>query len=186
MSSLGSTSVLSDQAEAAEETKRVNRILGADKVIFAGQNLELIFEDSSPESLVPQPEDGTVLLKTSDRRRARELVRRWFLKESSGYVVRKVKEFAPVMGVKPARVDVREMRSWGYCTRTGRVSFSWQLIALPEKLREYVVLHELTHLKEFNHGRAFKANLGSVCPDFRERERDLYRYEPYDHLAKPF
>ncbi len=162
------------------------RILEKDEVIFAGRNLSLIFENSVEESLVHLPESGRVVVKSTDRRRTRELVRRWFLGESSSYVVGKVREYAPLLGVRPSRVDVREMRSWGYCTRKGRLSFSWQLIALPERIREYVVLHELTHLVEFNHGRGFKSKLGSVCPDFRERERELYRYEPYDHLAKPF
>ena len=166
---------------------RIRRqVLGAERVLFAGKDLELVYEDSRLESLTPSPEQGMILVRSGDRRRTRELVRRWFLKESSAYVVMKVKDFAPLLGVKPARVDVREMRSWGYCTRAGRLSFSWQLVALPERIREYVVLHELTHLREFNHGRGFKATLGSVCPDFRERERELYRYEPYDHLARPF
>ena len=166
--------------------RETKRILGKDQVIFAGENLALVFEDSGRESLVLERDQGRVRVRARDRRTTRELVRRWFLKESSAYVVDKVKQYAPLLGVKPSRVDVREMRSWGYCTRKGRLSFSWQLVALPERVREYIVLHELTHLKEFNHGRGFKSRLGAVCPDYRERERELYRYEPYDHLAKPF
>ncbi len=105
------------------------------------------------------------------------------MRESSAYAVRKVSELSPKLGVRPSRVDVREMGKWGYCTREGRLSFSWQLAALPERLREYVVLHELTHLTEFNHSRSFRKKLASVCPDFRDRERELDRVVPYDRLA---
>ena len=89
------------------------------------------------------------------------------------------------MGVSPSRVDVREIGKWGYCTRGGRLSFSWQLIALPERLREYVVLHELTHLSHFDHSPAFKRKLAAYCPDFRDRERELNLVAPYDRLASP-
>ncbi len=58
------------------------------------------------------------------------------------------------------------------------MSFNWQLIALPERLREYVVLHELTHLSEFSHSPAFKRKLATVCPDFRLRERELDKIAP--------
>ena len=74
--------------------------------------------------------------------------------------------------------DVREIKNWGYCTRNGRLSFSWQLIALPERLREYVILHELTHLEEFNHSPAFKRRLAKLCPDYREREKELDYISP--------
>jgi hypothetical protein len=124
-----------------------------------------------------------VVVHTSDKKRIRELVRRWFLKESSAYVVKKVAELAARVGAKPSRVDVREIRKWGYCTREGRLSFSWQLIALPETLREYIVLHELTHLLEFNHSPAFKKRLEVVCPDFRRRERELNLVAPYDKMT---
>ncbi|MGD0146406.1 MAG: YgjP-like metallopeptidase domain-containing protein [Nitrososphaerales archaeon] len=159
------------------------RILGSDRVMFGGQYLRIAYIEDARDELVPSLTSGEVAIRTSDRRRVRELVRRWFLKETSTYVVRKVRESSPLLGVKPSRVDVREISKWGYCTRGGRLSFSWQLIALPERLREYVVLHELTHLVEFNHSPAFKKRLASVCPDFRRRERELAQIVPYDRMV---
>ena len=164
----------------AANTKRV---LGSDQVMFGGQYLRIVYIEDAKEELVPGPVTGEVAIRTSDRRRVRELVRRWFLKETSAYVVRKVRESSPLLGVRPSRVDVREIGKWGYCTRGGRLSFSWQLVALPERLREYVVFHELTHLIEFNHSPAFKKMLASVCPDFRSRERELAQIVPYDRMV---
>ena len=115
---------------------------------------------------------------SSDRSRVTELVRRWFLRETSRYVVKKLSELAPTLPAGYKRADVREIKNWGYCTRNGRLSFSWQLIALPERLREYVVLHEVTHLEEFNHSQAFKRKLARVCPDYRQRERELDLVSP--------
>jgi len=158
-------------------------ILGPDKVMFAGSYLKIVHVHGTEENLTPNLSSGQVVVKSSNRRRVRELVRRWFLKETSAYVVRKVRESAAVLGVRPSRVDVREIGKWGYCTRNGRLTFSWQLIALPEKLREYIVLHELVHLIEFNHSAAFRKKLASVCPEFRAREKELNQVVAYDRKA---
>jgi hypothetical protein len=158
------------------------RILGSDRVMFGGEYLRIAYIEDVKEELVPSLTMGEVVVRAGDRRRIRELVRRWFLKETSAYVVSKVRESSPLLGVRPSRVDVREITKWGYCTRGGRISFSWQLIALPERLREYVVFHELTHLLEFNHSSAFKKRLATVCPDFRRRERELVQIVPYDRM----
>jgi predicted metal-dependent hydrolase len=168
-----------------EKISKTRDVLGHDSVMFDGKLLKVVFGQSPGDLLVPDLSKGEVVVHTSERKRIRELVRRWFLKESSAYAVRKVAEMAPRLGARPSRVDVREMGKWGYCTRSGRLSFSWQLIALPEKLREYVVLHELTHLREFNHSSAFKRKLAAFCPDFREREKELNFVTPYNRLAPP-
>jgi predicted metal-dependent hydrolase len=161
-------------------TRKSRRVLGPDYLMVGGIPQKLIFQRSAGEELVQDQARGEVVIRAADSRMIRELVRRWFLKESSAYAVRKVSELAPLLGVRPSQVDTREVKSWGYCTRRGRLSFSWQLIALPERLREYVVLHELTHLLEFNHSPAFRQRLGAVCPDFSERDKELNLFVPYD------
>jgi len=166
-----------------ERASKTRRVLSREEVMYGGAPLRVVYAEGPGDPLVPNIASGQVTVRAKDWRMLRELVRRWFLKESSSYAVRRVSELAPKLGVRPARVDVREMGKWGYCTREGRLSFSWQLAALPERLREYVVLHELTHLIEFNHSPAFRKNLASVCPDFRDRERELDLIVPYDRLA---
>ncbi len=100
------------------------RILGPDRVMFGGQYLRLVYIEDTKEELTSNLSAGEVVVRTSERRRVRELVRRWFLKETSAYVVRKVRESSAMLGVRPSRVDVREISKWGYCTRSGRLSFS--------------------------------------------------------------
>ena len=165
-----------------DRTARTTNVLTESEVMYGGKRMRMVLSYGPMDSLVLDEANGLVEMHLSDKRRGRELVRRWFLKESSAYAVRKVAELAPVVGAKPSRVDVREIRKWGYCTRGGRLSFSWQLIALPERLREYVVLHELTHLVEFNHSAAFKRKLAETCPDFRTREKELDLIAPYGRL----
>lgn len=65
---------------------------------------------------------------------------------------------AAALGARVAAVTVRDTRSrWGSCSATGRLSFSWRLILTPEPVLDYVVAHEVAHLKEMNHSARFWA-----------------------------
>ncbi len=165
--------------EKYEEMQKSRRILDDRRVMFGGSFLEIVYEEAlEKEEILPDLERGTVAVRASDRSRVRELVRRWFLKETSRYVMKKLSDLAATLPPAYKVADVREIKAWGYCTRTGRISFSWQLIALPEPLREYVIFHELTHLEEFNHSPAFKRRLAQLCPDYRQREKQLDYISP--------
>lgn len=162
-----------------EEMQKTKRILDDQRVMFEGAFLEIVYEKAyDKEEILPDTQGGKVVVRAGERSRVRELVRRWFLRETSRYVMKKLSELAPTLPAAYKMADVREIKNWGYCTRSGRLSFSWQLIALPERLREYVVLHELTHLEEFNHSPAFKRKLARVCPDYKQRERQLDYISP--------
>lgn len=66
--------------------------------------------------------------------------------------------------------------NWGSCSRKGNINLNLNLVCLPDDLRDYVLLHELCHLKHPNHGEAFHALLESVCPDHRSKEKELRKF----------
>lgn len=167
--------------EKYDEMQSSNRVLDERRVMFEGRFLDIVYEEVlDREELVHDAARGTVLVRVSDRSRVTELVRRWFLRETSRYVMGRLADLSPSLKTRYRMADVREIRSWGYCTRSGRLSFSWQLIALPERLREYIIFHELTHLEHFDHSKAFKRRLAEYCPDFRQRENELDLVSPHD------
>ena len=78
------------------------------------------------------------------------------------------------MNVK--RVSVRNQRSrWGSCAASGSVSLNWRLIQAPESVRDYIILHELMHLREMNHSARFWACVEEVFPAWREAEAWIKR-----------
>lgn len=159
-----------------EELVHARKVLDDGSVMFDGRRLKLVFvQTSGREELRLDADKGAVVIMAHDRSSTKELVRRWFLKESSAYVIRTLPELARRLAVQYRRADVREIKNWGCCTRDGRLSFSWQLIALPPPVREYVLLHELAHLTEHNHSPSFRRRLGAVLPDYRQREKELDR-----------
>lgn len=80
-------------------------------------------------------------------------------------------------GMIPADVSVRDFKArWGCCDADGRIRLNWRLVMLPPALREYVLIHELCHLKEMNHSAAFWKLVGKHCGDYRQRRRLLKKY----------
>ena len=95
-------------------------------------------------------------------------------KELAARLLRPLLEsYAPVLGVTPAGLKIgRAAGSWGYCKRDGTITFSWRLICQPEDFIRYVVVHELCHLRHFDHSPAFWSEVERVSPDWKARRHD--------------
>ncbi len=83
-------------------------------------------------------------------------------------------DWAARLDVKPGRIQFRDMyQKWGSCSSRGNITLNTALCHLSPDLAEYVVLHELVHLRVFNHSKEFKALMLAHMPDFVERETRL-------------
>jgi predicted metal-dependent hydrolase len=75
------------------------------------------------------------------------------------------------------RITVRNQRSrWGSCSRRGTISLNWRLIQTPVFVQDYIILHELMHLREMNHSARYWREVANVCPDYPVAERWLKRH----------
>ena len=80
------------------------------------------------------------------------------------------------------RVTVRNQKSrWGSCSRRGTISLNWRLIQTPASVRDYIILHELMHLREMNHSARFWREVERVCPDYEAAERWLKQHSGLLH-----
>jgi hypothetical protein len=83
-------------------------------------------------------------------------------------------ELAGLHGFAVQRVVVRNQRSrWGSCSARGVISLNWRLIQTPAHVRDYIILHELAHLRHMNHSSRFWQEVKRLCPDFEAAERWL-------------
>ena len=82
-------------------------------------------------------------------------------------------------GLAVRRVSIRDQRSrWGSCSPTGHISLNFRLLLMPPDVREYILIHELMHLRRANHSRAFWRLVEAACPGFRAAERWLRTHGP--------
>jgi hypothetical protein len=118
------------------------------------------------------------IAKGLERMHGRMVVKPLPSEQSSAYDLRAmVDEWAGRIGVQPKRVQIREMyRKWGSCSTAGSVMLNQALCYIPAPLAEYVICHELAHLREFNHGKGFRDLMNELMPDWQKRDKELEQY----------
>lgn len=86
----------------------------------------------------------------------------------------RVMELAVSHGFKVRRVSVRNQRSrWGSCSRRGTISLNWRLVQVPDLVRDYIICHELAHLRHMNHSARFWSEVERLSPGFKDAEKWL-------------
>ena len=85
-------------------------------------------------------------------------------------------DLAALHGLTVNRITIRAQRSrWGSCSPKGHIALNYRLMLMPPDVREYILIHELMHLKQPDHSRKFWRHVEAACPGFREAERWLRR-----------
>jgi len=83
-------------------------------------------------------------------------------------ILERLDYFAPLCEVRFKRVAIRDTkRNWGSCSSLGNLNFNYKLLFLPDCLRDYVIVHELCHLKELNHSQKFWNEVEKILPDYK-------------------
>jgi predicted metal-dependent hydrolase len=85
-------------------------------------------------------------------------------------------ELAAQHGLAITRISIRNQRSrWGSCSRSGHISLNWRLVTMPDDVRDYVLIHELMHLKRMDHSPAFWKLVAAACPAYKDARAWLRR-----------
>ncbi len=116
------------------------------------------------------------------RRRTRQVGRRAYerFREDARIVIgARVAYWRSVQPFTIGRISIKNhQRLWGSCSSRGNLNFNWRLLCLPQHLADYVVVHELCHIREMNHSRQFWAHVESLLPEWRTHRAELRRYAP--------
>lgn len=89
-------------------------------------------------------------------------------------VAARLAHYAPAYGIFFGRIFIRDQKTrWGSCSSRGNLNFNWRIAMLPPALADYVVVHELCHLIEFNHSPKFWALVGRAVPEYKQLRRHL-------------
>ncbi len=104
----------------------------------------------------------------------------WYRQQAERLIKKRADELCPRLGVTYGRLSIRGARTrWGSCSRKGNLNLNWKLMMLPEPVIDYVVIHELAHLKEMNHSKKFWDLVAEHCPQWRKHGKRLK-----DHAAE--
>jgi predicted metal-dependent hydrolase len=104
---------------------------------------------------------------SSDERRAARV-------HARAELPRRLRELAVVLGLQVTKVSVRNQRArWGSCGRDGHICLNWRLVLMPAWVRDYVLIHELMHLRRLDHSRAYWRLVAAACPEYQNARRWL-------------
>jgi len=104
----------------------------------------------------------------------KESLRTWYQQAASSFMPERVSAYEGIMGCNSRSVRISRARSrWGSCSADNRLAFSWRLMMAPPPVIDYVVVHELAHIREKNHSPRFWSLVEKICPDYRNQRRWL-------------
>ena len=102
----------------------------------------------------------------------------WLREYARVELEKRVRIFKEQMQVSVNRISIKEQKTrWGSCSLKGNLNFNWKLVLMPERIMDYVVVHELAHRKQMNHSPAFWREVELILPDYKERRQWLREHE---------
>lgn len=114
------------------------------------------------------------VLSAAHAGKGRETFERWYRGQAAGIIGEAAEHYAKRSGIEYDRVRITgALRRWGSCSAAGSLCFTWRLAMAPLEAVDYVVAHELAHIRHRNHSRAFWAEVERMLPDYRVRRRWL-------------
>jgi len=161
-----------------EKEKRIKEaertFLPGEKFLYLGEWYPL--EMQKPDSPGPPLKlaFGKFILNEDHVAEARDLFCNWYKREAKEKITERVDYYSHRFQLVPEKIRITSAKfRWGSCSRDNRLSFSWRIIMGSLSVIDYVLIHELVHIREKNHSRNFWNYLASVFPDYRQHRHWL-------------
>ena len=142
------------------------------QIPFMGETLTLVL-GRGPRAAITRIDQHLHLLissrsRVSEETQIRQLLSRWYQQQALNILAQKTTRLTQALGLVCTQVTIKATRSkWGHCTSRGAIQYNWQILLAPEAIVDYLVAHEVSHLRHHNHSADFWALVASVCPTFK-------------------
>ncbi len=159
------------QTKAREVAVASRRYADGETFLYLGREVPLRLV---PERIPALVMDGEFKLTKSAHPRAESVFEAWYKKQARSVLTERVDFYSRKYGfdVEKARISSARTR-WGSCSAKKTLSFTWRLVMAPPQVIDYVVVHELCHLRELNHSPSFWAQVEAILPDYKSHRKWL-------------
>lgn len=159
----------------ARRSSRPKEWLIGTQILFRGLPVSLKAVTNGERGLVQL--GGEIVRVTDSEADLRPAIERHLWRVAATELPPRVLHHAAMHQLPVRRITVRNQKTrWGSCSRRGTISLNWRLIQTPPQVQDYIVLHELCHLREMNHSVRFWREVERVCPDFQAAEQWLKQH----------
>ena len=171
------------QHRAANQVEKMAWIDG-EHLLYLGQDIQLrVLQNSSNKA--PNFETNVLTLATPEPNNPALISRKviqWYKKQAGLDFSRRLAVLAAKLGVNAPPLTLSNAKSrWGSCNSRGEVRLNWRLLQAPPHIINYVICHELAHLKEMNHSAKFWAVVEQLFPSYKIAEKELKSLSPHLH-----
>lgn len=163
---------LAEQAQIVEAAPPTVEYKTGSPLTLMDEQLTLVLGHGAYSAVTRVDDNLHVLLSQRSRKpeqqQIRELLGRWYQQQALRILAHKTSLLTQQMGLKYQQVTIKATRSkWGHCTSLGVIQYNWHILLAPEAVVDYLVAHEVCHLRHHNHSPAFWALVASACPDYQ-------------------
>ncbi|OYR67538.1 metal-dependent hydrolase [Halorubrum ezzemoulense] len=137
-----------------------------------GTERELLIEPARSHSIT----DTSIRLRKStvEQSTVKQVLENVYRREARDHFTERADFYAEEMGVEYGKITIRNQRTrWGSCSTTGTISLNWRLVMAPPEVVDYVVVHELAHLREANHDDRFWSIVAEYDPEYESHAQWL-------------
>ena len=157
---------IGEKKENSTENNPRNFLPG-ETFLFMGCSYPLVVRDDNNGTYPLTFSDHQFILSEDNVHEARALFVEWYREKAGKYIEERVCHYSEILQLHPGRVRIGNAKSrWGACSPDNNLSFAWRLVMAPCSVIDYVVVHEVAHIREKNHSHHFWNLLERVVPDY--------------------
>jgi hypothetical protein len=156
----------SEKERSIKEAEKA--FISGEKFLFLGELYPLEIQDNNKEPPL-KLSFGKFVIDKNHIEEARDLFIKWYKEEAKERIIGRIDYYSKRLQLFPKGVKITSAKyRWGSCSRDDRLSFSWRMIMASFSIIDYILIHELVHIKEKNHSKRFWNYLESVHPDYKK------------------
>jgi predicted metal-dependent hydrolase len=149
----------------------VRKFQSGEEFLFLGKAYPLVVAENLPKAVVF---DGALKIAQVALSNAKEHLENWYKSQAFDHIAQRVDDYVQITGLKYQTIKINKAKTrWGSCGHKNALNFTWRLIMAPPRVVDYVIAHELMHLKQKNHSHQFWEEIARIIPDYKQDERWL-------------
>ena len=150
-----------------------------DRLSLMGRPIEIVVNTGNSRASSAVLHGNKLLISTGSRNGTiPTILEKWYRQQAAIIFRQKADGFKEVMGLHYKNIFIRGQKTrWGSCSPAGNLTLNWKLLMAPEDIVDYVVIHELAHLKHMNHSKKFWDLVGRYCPGWARYRKWLVTHE---------
>ena len=143
-------------------------------LFYLGKSCPVILRDTGVRAELFTLSDGRFILDSRIHFHRKAIIRAWYEGQAASYIPKRVDHYGRSFGLQAAGIRIsRAQNRWGSCSAKNVLAFAWRLMMAPPAVIDYVVVHELAHIREKNHSRSFWSFVASIMPDYAAQRQWL-------------